>query len=179
MAKSSARQKRPPRVHPKNSGNVPATHRHLELVRKELKSDIAGVQLEVRAESKSVRSEMKSEFADVRTEMRAEFTAVRTEMRAEFTAVRTEMRAEFADVRAEMRAEFTAVRTEMQTGFAQIDIRFQRIESVLFEMKALLEEQNARNKVVMDGYTHLYDIGTVRDKRIDQLEKKVFGIIQK
>lgn len=46
-------------------------------------------------------------------------------------------------------------------------------------MKALLEEQNSRNRVVLDGYAHLFDKSVVSDKRIENLEKKVFGISQK
>lgn len=120
--------------------DVPATQRHLELVRQELKSDITSFHLE----------------------MRAGFQA----MDARFQSID----ARFFD----MDSRFTKIDGQ----FLAIDARFERLESILLSMKAMMEEQNSRNRYVLDGYNFLFDKAERSEKRLQLVEKKVFGIEQ-
>lgn len=125
---------------PIKSDDVPATQRHLELVRQELKSDITSFHLE----------------------MRAGFQA----MDARFQSID----ARFFD----MDSRFTKIDGQ----FLAIDARFERLESILLSMKAMMEEQNSRNRYVLDGYNFLFDKAERSEKRLQLVEKKVFGIEQ-
>lgn len=49
----------------------------------------------------------------------------------------------------------------------------------MFRIEALVEEQNIRNAAVLDGYTSLYDHQIHTNKRLDAVEKVVFGKEQK
>ena len=62
----------------------------------------------------------------------------------------------------------TALQLEMKAGFANLDSKFSG-------MMILLEEQNARNRFVLDGYTSIHDKQISTDKRIEEIEIKVFG----
>lgn len=92
--------------------------------------------------------------------------------------------------RAELKSNITTLRLETRAGFARqgarfkriearfkdIDARFDRIEAILEtvvaqnnRMLALFEEQEARNKFVLDGYASL-------DHRLSLVEAKVKDI---
>lgn len=89
-------------------------------------------------------------------------------------------------VKNELKSETTSLRLETQSGFLKVearfagfDARFERIESVLFEMKAILEDQNSRNRIVLDGYAHLFEKSVQTNSRVENLETEVFGISHK
>ncbi len=82
-------------------------------------------------------------------------------------------------VRQEIKSDITSLSLRFNSKFANMDSKFEKMTSVLYEMKALLEEQNSRNRIVLDGYAHLFDKSVTSDSRIENLEKKVFGISQK
>lgn len=69
------------------------------------------------------------------------------------------------DFRAEVKAQFSGV----DARFSEVDARFDKIEAVVdqrfYEIKILVEEQNARNRIVLDGLTSLF-------ARQERLEKK-------
>ena len=68
--------------------------------------------------------------------------------------------------------------TKIDGQFLAIDARFERLESILLSMKAMMEEQNSRNRYVLDGYNFLFDKAERSEKRLQLVEKKVFGIEQ-
>lgn len=82
-------------------------------------------------------------------------------------------------VRQELKSDITSLSLKMDSKFQHMDSKFEKMSSVLFEMKALFEEQNSRNRVVLDGYAHLFDKSLSVESRIENLEKKVFGTSQK
>ena len=132
---------------PIKSDDVPATQRHLELVRQELKSDITSFHLEMRAGFQAMDARFQS-------------------IDARFKSID----ARFFD----MDSRFTKIDGQ----FLAIDARFERLESILLSMKAMMEEQNSRNRYVLDGYNFLFDKTERSEKRLQLVEKKVFGIEQ-
>ncbi len=132
---------------PIKSDDVPATQRHLELVRQELKSDITSFHLEMRAGFQAMDARFQS-------------------IDARFKSID----ARFFD----MDSRFTKIDGQ----FLAIDARFERLESILLSMKAMMEEQNSRNRYVLDGYNFLFDKAERSEKRLQLVEKKVFGIEQ-
>jgi methyl-accepting chemotaxis protein len=83
-------------------------------------------------------------------------------------------------VRSELKADIRGLRSEMKSGFRQVDSRFEQIDSrfeqidskleqVLSQVSrigTLVEEQNSRNQVVLEGLTGLY-------RRQDRIELEV------
>jgi hypothetical protein len=60
-------------------------------------------------------------------------------------------------VRNELKSVTTSISLEIKSLRLEINSKFEKLESNLFAMKALLEEQNSRNRVVLDEYAHLFD----------------------
>ena len=78
-----------------------------------------------------------------------------------------------------MDAGFERLRGEMNSGFRDLKSEIHGVKSEIHEMKSeihgiksemhrvalLVEEQNARNKYVMDGYAQLYELINSRNQR--------------
>ena len=78
------------------------------------------------------------------------------------------------ELREEMKNSMSSLESKMEARFNKIDGRFNEVDSNIKKVVAelhrvalVVEEQNARNKYVLDGYTSLND-------RVERLEKKVF-----
>lgn len=140
---------------PLKSGDIPATKAHLELFRQELKSDITSLSLQMDSQFK----DLDSKFASIE----GRFTTIDSKF--------TNLDSKFKNIDSKF--------INLDSKFKSIDSKFEKLTSVLFEMKAILEEQNSRNRVVLDGYAHLFDKSTATDSRIENLEKKIFGVSQK
>ena len=123
------------------------------------------------------------QFAEFRGEVNSKFTSVELE----FKAVRSEMAAGFLKIDAsflEIDARFLEVDarfSQIDARFPQIDARFSQIDSKLelliaavHQIRMLVEEQNARNKYVLDGFANLNAQLKFNkqetDTRIDQIE---------
>jgi uncharacterized protein YqgV (UPF0045/DUF77 family) len=119
MSKAIAKKSQRKMPKPQRVGDVPVTLRHLELVKQELKSDIASVRLDT-----------------------------------------------------------SSLRLEMKAGFTKMEADVSQVKSAVFQMQALLEEQNSRNRVALDGYTVVYEKQKSTEDRLKKLEKKVFGVEQ-
>lgn len=67
------------------------------------------------------------------------------------------------------------VRDELLTrinGFEhRIDGRFDRLQADIHRIALLVEDQNARNKFVLDGYASIYDRQEKLESRVKLLEK--------
>lgn len=93
-------------------------------------------------------------------------------------AVRSELKADIRALKASMNSRFD----EFETRFGQIDARFKQIDASFGQMNSrfeevlsevsrvgvLVEEQNSRNRVVLDGLSGLWH-------RQDRVEKRVDG----
>ena len=136
--------------------------------------------------TKKAKSRGKSpvKSADIPVTMRL-LDLVKQELKSDIETSRLENRAEFKKIdarfqSAEARFDGTDARFQsIDARFESMDAKLQSMDTKLIKMLVLLEEQNARNKVVLDGYTHIYDRQHLSEERIVRLEKKVLGIEQK
>ena len=106
---------------------------------------------------------------------RAMLGAVRTELLERIDQAKSELRAEIQQVRAEvheLRAEVHELRAEVQSMKA--DIHGMRAD--IARMTLLFEEQNARNKVVLDALMAVIDRQARVEQRMDQVEETVRGL---
>lgn len=153
---------------PIKSDDVPATQRHLELVRQELKSDITSFHLEMRAGFQAMDARFQSIDARFKS-IDARFQATDAQLQS------IDARFQSIDARfMDMESRFTKIDGQ----FLAIDARFERLESILLGMKAMMEEQNSRNRYVLDGYNFLFNKFERSEKRLEKVEQKVFGIEQ-
>lgn len=146
--KKTARKKKVGRVRkqsPARSVDVPATKGMLDESREELKHEITSARLEIRA-------------VDAKLDAKVDALSARLDAKANA-----------------LDAKIDALRSEMDSRFKLVDVRFDRtdakIENVLaavHRVGLLVEEQNARNIFVLDGYTSLND-------RLEKLEKRDDG----
>ncbi|MEQ1664384.1 MAG: hypothetical protein ABL927_03310 [Bdellovibrionales bacterium] len=128
---------------PKKSDHVPVTRAMLFEVRDELKHELSSRFFKVDARF----AEMESRFDKVDARF--------AEMESRFDKV---------DARfAEMESRFDKV----DARFANLDSKLEKILSEVHRIGLLVEEQNARNKFVLDGYTSLSD-------RLEKIENKDF-----
>ena len=96
--------------------------------------------------------------------------------------VRGELKSDISCLRHEMKSEFKQVNSrfeQIDSRFEQIDSRFEQNESKLEKIlsvvhdiqskvhrtQALVEEQNSRNKYVLDGYAALHERLNRQEKR--------------
>ena len=101
------------------------------------------------------------------------------------------------EVRDELKSDTQALRHEMNSKFAKIDSKFAKIDSKFAEMNSqiqelhseiqsvhsavhrvalLMEEQNARNKYVLDGYTSLNDRLEEQSQEIAHINKNLGSV---
>lgn len=59
-------------------------------------------------------------------------------------------------VRNELKSDISELRAEMKSGFSQFDSQFDGLRSEFSRVAFLVEEQNSRNKVVLEGLTALW-----------------------
>jgi archaellum component FlaC len=117
-------------------------------------------------------TEMKFQETEVRfDEVKAEINGVKAEihgLKAEIHGVKAEIngvKAEINGVKAEingLKAEIHGVKAEIH----EVKATIARIEKSSHRMELLLEEQNNRNKIVLDGLSHLFE-------RQERIEKKM------
>jgi len=174
----SSEQIRFTRKKPVRSANVPVTKAMLFGVRDELKeyvqSKIHGVQVEIQT--------LRGEFEG----LRGEFGVLRVEMNAKVEGLRGEIH----DLRVEMntkveglRGEIECLRTEMYEMKAELKADIHEIKSEIHGLKAdvhklcvLIEEQNARNIVVLDGLNGLFIRQERVEKRVDDFSRDLAAI---
>ena len=103
------------------------------------------------------------------------------EIKSEITSLRLEMKAGFSQIDSRftsIESKFTSIEgrfTDIDGKFTGMDAKFASLDAKLSGMMALLEEQNSRNRYVLDGYTSLNDKQESTEARVKELEKKVFG----
>ncbi len=137
---------------------------------------------------------------DLRTaEVKGQITTHRLETKAEFAKVEVRFieishRFDAADKRFDdmdkrfngMDAKFDAFEQRFDAFEQKIDAKFDahavkfdaKFESLItLNMKtlAIVEEQNARNKFALDGYTLVYEKMIETDARLARIEKYIFG----
>ncbi len=95
-------------------------------------------------------------------------------------------------VRTELKADIRSLSSEMKAGFSQMDARFKQVDSKFNQVQSqldhvlsdvarigfLVEEQNANNRVVLEGLTGLWQRQERVETRVDDVEKFVRWIAQ-
>ena len=86
----------------------------------------------------------------------------------------------------EFKSNINSFEKRLDSKFSQIESKLNQVESkielVLSEIRrmiVLIEEQNARNKFILDGYASLHERLDRLELRFDQHEKKIENFILK
>jgi chromosome segregation ATPase len=153
--------------------DLPATQGMLWLVRSELRADYRGIRSETSAGFKQVDSKH-SQFDARFKEIDARFNEVDArfnEVDARFKEV--DARFDRVDARFDqMEARFN----QIDARFDTMDSKFERVLSEISRIGLIVEEQNARNRVVMEGLTGLWQRQDRVEKRVDLVEETVQSI---
>lgn len=138
----------------------------IDSARTELRAEIGSVRTELKAEIGLVRAELKAEIGSVRAELKAEIGSVRTELRAEIGSVRTELKGEIKGLKGDMDRQFTLVHAQ----FDEMKVQMSDISKATHQMLALYEEQESRNRVVLEAYDQIYRRQDAFETRLTKLE---------
>jgi len=136
---------------PLKSGEVPATMNVVHSVRDELNHKID-----------SVKTELHHKIDSVKTELNHKIDSVKTELNHKIDSVKTELNHKIDSVNADLSGKMDSLNTKMDTGF-------NHLSNQIHQIKILMEEQNARNRYVLDGYASLYE----RQERLEQEWKAI------
>ena len=104
------------------------------------------------------------------------------EVKGEVTTHRLETKAEFAKIDArfeQIDQRFTSIDQKFDGKFntliAHMDAKFEALYTLNTKTLAFVEEQNARNRFALDGYTLVYEKQLETDARLARIEKHIFG----
>jgi uncharacterized protein (UPF0335 family) len=122
-------------------------------------------------------------LTDVRTELLERIDQAKHELGAEIAGVKAELGAEIAGVKAELRAglhdmqaQIDGLRAEMRRGFHTLQAEIHGIKAEVARIALLVEEQNARNKIVLDALAAFIDRQDRLEQRMDNVEETVRGL---
>lgn len=127
--------------YPLRSGDVPVTQRMLFGVRDQLSADIRQLDAKLCGANSSMEARLDGRISSLETRLDARISSLETRVDGRISSLEAKLE-------------------------GKIDSRFHELSSQIHQIKILVEEQNARNIIVMDGLTSLYD-------RQDRLEAKV------
>lgn len=81
-------------------------------------------------------------------------------------------------VRTELKEDMAELRSEMNMRFSQGDVNFQKVLTAVHQVSSevarlglLVEEQNSRNQIVLEGLTGLHQRQDRAEARMDGFEK--------
>jgi hypothetical protein len=97
------------------------------------------------------------------------------EVKGEVTTHRLETKAEFTKIDARFNAMEQRFDGKINTLTAHIDAKFEALFTLNAKTLAIVEEQNARNRFALDGYTLVYEKQLETDARLARIEKHIFG----
>src|SRR5262249_36350819 len=115
-----------------------------------------------------VRNELLERIDETKTELRGEIHLVKTELRAEIHQVKTELQAEIHQVKAGLHTVQIGL-NDVQGGLLAVQAGLHGVRGDMARIGFLVEEQNARNKVVLDALTAMMQ----RQDRVEQRMDKV------
>ena len=78
-------------------------------------------------------------------------------------------------LRKQIKSEINSLEKRLDSKFNQVDSKVELVMSKLQRMTILMEEQNSRNKFVLDGYASFYD----RQERLMLIKKNIEDLILK
>lgn len=135
--------------------DVPVTQKMLHLVRDQLQEQMLGTEHRLRAEIESSTESVRQEFRSTAESLRQELHS-RTES----------LKQEIHSTRDSLHKDMSEIKVNIETLHADVhDIR-----SDIHRLGGLIEEQNARNAVVMDGLGILFGRQERVENRMDHFE---------
>ena len=117
----------------------------------------------------AVRTELLERIDQSRFELRAEMREMKHELRAEMHEMKGELRAEMHEMKGELRAEIGAV----AVGLDGVRAELSGVKAEVSRIACLMEEQNARNKIVLDALVSVIDRQGRVEQRVDSVEATV------
>lgn len=81
-------------------------------------------------------------------------------------------------VRMELKSEMKAGFSQVNARFNQVDARFEQVLSEIARIGILVEEQNSRNRIVLEGLSGLWERQERVEKRVDHFEKTIHNILR-
>lgn len=79
----------------------------------------------------------------------------------------------------QIKSTINSLEKKIDARFNQMDSKFELVLSEIHRMAVLMEEQNSRNKFVLDGYASLYERQERLELRFDSHEKNIENLILK
>jgi hypothetical protein len=156
------------------TGDVPVTQAQFEAFASEMKSLLTTNKLEFRTMEK--RTDARFKAIDVRfKEVDHRFD----EIDIRFKAV--DHRFDEIDVRFKaMDTKIDGLESRLTAKITQVELSLltsiESLTAAVHRTNAIVEEQNARNKFVIDGYKAVIDVQEDQEGRLKKLEKATFGI---
>ena len=135
-----------------SSRDIPATQGMLQLVRTELKADI-----------RSLSSEMKAGFSQIDSRF-SQIDSRFSQIDSKFSQIDSNF--------SQLDSKFS----QIDSRFNQVDSKFERVIADVARIGVLVEEQNANNRIVLEGLTGLWQSQERVEVRIDDVEKFVRSI---
>ena len=91
------------------------------------------------------------------------------------TTLRKQIKSEINSLEKRLESKFNQVESKIN----QIDSKLELVLTVIHRVVILMEEQNSRNKFVLDGYASLYERQDRLELRFDAHEKNIEDLILK
>ncbi len=120
--------------YPRRAGDAYATQNMLYKVRDELK-----------AHSSGVFHELKSDMELFKTDIKIEMASFKADIKTEMASFKADIKTEMASFKAEIKPDLETIKSEL--AFLKADVH---------RIALLVEEQNNRNKIVLDGMSHIF-----------------------
>jgi hypothetical protein len=132
------RAKEKTKITPRKRADVPVTKGQFDEFQATIQHSLTSANLELKA-------------------IRKEFSVKFIEIDSKIEQLDFKFEAKFNQLDAKFEAKFNQLDTRIDQLEAKFEARFANIESMLHKILLVVEEQNARNKFVLDGYANLYD----------------------
>lgn len=154
------------RVTVPRKAEVPVTQKMLHLVRDQLQERMLGTEHRLRAEIESSAGSLRQELHSTRESLRQEFHSTTESLRQELHSTTESLRQELHSTRDSLHKDMSEIKVNLETMSADVhDIRGE-----IHRLGGLMEEQNARNAVVMDGLRNLFGRQERIEDRMDGFE---------
>ncbi len=98
------------------------------------------------------------------------------------TTLRKQIKSEINSLEKRLDSKFNQVESKIslvESKINQVDSKIELVLSEIHRMTILMEEQNSRNKFVLDGYSALYERQDRLELRFDAHEKNIEDLILK
>lgn len=141
----------------------------ISMIKKHSKSKQSKQPVALRVKDVPVRLE---HLHEVRDDLRGNLRSFEVRMDSKFKQI--DSRFEQIDSRFQQGdSKFKQVDLRFDELKLHMDSKFEKIMSEIHQMKALMEEKNERNKVVMDGLNVIFEHQDRVENRVDEFDKKL------